>query len=210
MSISAPGQPASLLTVRHRYRWRVVDLVAVAVLGSVFGIVYWAWDQLWVITTPIFAFPPAHSMAYGVWMLPQVIAAMLVRRPGAAMFGSMSAVIVSAFMGNVFGLTVLLYGVVQGGLAEVVFAAWRYRRFNWFTAGLATGLAAVGGTFLDVVLYYPLWDDPWKYAYIIIGGLSSFVLGALLAPFVIRRLAATGALDGLPAGRTAAIKESVA
>lgn len=210
MSVSVPDQPASLFTTKHRYRWRVVDLVAVAVLGSVFGIVYWAWDQLWVITTPIFAFPPAHSVAYGVWMLPQVIAAMLVRRPGAAMFGSMSAVIVSAFMGNVFGLTVLLYGVVQGGLAEIVFAIWRYRYFNWFTAGLATGLAAVGGTTLDVVLYYPFWADSWKISYIAIGGISSFVLGALFAPFVIRRLAAAGALDGLPAGRTAAVKESVA
>lgn len=192
-----------------KYRWRVIDLVVVAVLGSVFGIVYWAWDQLWVMTTPLFLFfPPAHSLAYGVWMLPQVIAEMLVRRPGAAMFGSMSAVIVSAFMGNVFGLTVLLYGVVQGGAAEAVFALGRYRIFNWFTAGLATSLAAIGGTTLDVLLYYPDWTSPWKIAYIAIGGVSSFILGAAFAPFVVRRLAAAGALDGLPAGRVAAVQDA--
>jgi energy-coupling factor transport system substrate-specific component len=185
-------------------RWRVVDLVTVSVLGSTFGVVYWAWNQLWLLTTPFFLFfPPAQAIGYGVWMLPQVMAVMLVRRRGAAVFGSMSAVIVSAFLGNVFGLTVLLYGVVQGGLTELVFAVSRYRFFNWFTAGLGTGLAAAGGTTLDVVLYYPFWTIGWKLAYIAIGGCGSFLLGALLAPFVVRRLASAGALDGLPAGRFA-------
>lgn len=188
-------------------RWRVNDLVVVAVLGSVFGVVYWAWDQLWTITTPLFAFPPAHACMYGVWMLPQVIAVMLVRRPGAALFGSMSAVIVSAFLGNVFGLTVLLYGVVQGGLAEIVFATFRYRVYNWFTAGMATALAAVGGTTLDVLLYYPFWTASWKAWYIGIAAGSSFVLGAVFVTFLVRQLASAGALDGLPAGRAAAISE---
>ena len=136
-------------------RWRVVDLVTVSVLGSTFGVVYWAWNQLWLLTTPLFLFfPPAQAIGYGVWMLPQVMAVMLVRRRGAAVFGSMSAVIVSAFLGNVFGLTVLLYGVVQGGLTELVFAVSRYRFFNWFTAGLGTGLAAAGGTTLDLSLIH--------------------------------------------------------
>lgn len=189
---------------KKKNNWRVVDLVTVSVLGSTFGVVYWAWNQLWLVTMPLFLFfPPAQAIGYGVWMLPQVMAMMLVRRRGAALFGSMSAVIVSAFLGNVFGLTVLLYGLVQGGLAELVFATSRYRVFNWFTAGLATGLAAVGGTTLDVLIYYPFWTDQWKCTYIAIGGCASFALGALLAPFIVRRLASAGALDGLPAGRTA-------
>lgn len=194
----------------HRHRWRVIDLVVVSVLGSIFGIVYWAWNQLWAISTPLFAFPPTHSVAYGVWMLPQVIAMMLVRRPGAAIFGSMSAVIVSAFLGNAFGLTVLLYGLVQGLLAELVFAIFRYKIFNWFTAGLATALAAAGGTTLDVTLYYPFWTSDWKVLYILIGAASSFILGALFTPFLIRRLSNAGALDGLPAGRAATTAEVTA
>lgn len=189
---------------KTKNNWRVVDLVTVSVLGSTFGVVYWAWNQLWLVSTPLFLFfPPAQAIGYGVWMLPQVMAMMLVRRRGAALFGSMSAVIVSAFLGNVFGLTVLLYGLVQGGLAESVFAVTRYRVFNWFTAGLATGFAAVGGTTLDVLIYYPFWTEQWKFTYIAIGGCASFVMGALLAPFIVRRLASAGALDGLAAGRTA-------
>ncbi len=185
-------------------RWAVVDLVVVAVIGSAFGVVYWAWNQLWLLSAPFFiAFPPAQAVLYGVWMLPAVLAAFLVRRPGAAVFGSMAAVIVSAFLGNVFGLTVLIYGLAQGGTSELVLALNRYRHWGWLTAGLATMLAALAGTGLDVTLYYPFWADEWKLSYLIIGGCSGLILGAVFVPLMVRRLAGAGVLEGLPAQQAA-------
>ena len=178
-----------LLSTLSRYRWRTVDLVTIAVLGSAFGVVYWAWNQIWVVTTPLFvAFPPAQALLYGVWMLPQVIAMLIIRRPGAALFASMAAVIVSTLLGNAFGLTMLFYGIAQGLAVELVFAVARYRRFGWPLAGLGTALACAAGTTLDTVLYYPFWVDQWKLAYIGCGVLGGFVLGSLVAPFVVRRL----------------------
>ncbi len=193
--------PATIAPRFHR-KWRVLDLVVVSVIGSTFGVVYWAWNQIWLVTAPLFiAFPPAQAVLYGTWMLPQVLAGFLVRRPGAALFGAMMAVIVSSFLGNVFGLTVLIYGLVQGLAAEAVFAMTRYRAWNWATAGLATGLAAAAGTSLDVTLYYPFWEASWKVTYILVGAGSGFLLGALFVPFIVSRLAAAGALAGLPASR---------
>lgn len=192
-------------TRRRRGSWRVADLVVVAVIGSAFGIVFWAWNQIWMLTTPIFiAYPPAQAVMYGVWMLPQVLAGFIVRRRGAALFGSMAAVVVSVFLGNVFGLTVLIYGFLQGLAAEVVFAAFRYRVWNWVTAGLATGLATAVGTTLDVTIVYVFWTQPWKLTWVATGAISGFVLGGILAPWIVRRLAAAGALEGLPAGTAAA------
>ncbi len=189
-----------------RYRWRTVDLVTIAVLGSAFGVIYWAWNQIWVITTPLFiAFPPAQALLYGVWMLPQVIAMLIVRRPGAALFASMAAVIVSTLLGNAFGLTMLFYGIAQGLAVEVVFAATRYRHFTWPLAGLGTALACAAGTTLDTVLYYPFWADNWRLAYIACGAVGGFVLGSIVAPLVVRRLAQAGALNDFAAssqGRT--------
>lgn len=187
-------------------RWTVVDLVVVAVIGSAFGVVYWAWNQLWLFTTPLFiAFPPGQAVLYGVWMLPQVLAAFVVRRSGAAVFAAMAAVIVSAFLGNVFGLTVLIYGLVQGAAAELVFAICRYRVWNRLTAGLATMLAALAGTCLDVVLYYPFWAGGWKITYLAAGAASGLVLGSTFVPTIVRRLAGAGVLEGLPA-QTAAME----
>lgn len=186
----------SLNLALSRYRWRTVDLVTIAVLGSAFGVIYWAWNQVWAITTPLFvAFPPAQALLYGVWMLPQVIAMLIVRRPGAALFASMAAVIVSTLLGNAFGLTMLFYGVAQGLAVELVFAVTRYRHFAWPLAGLGTALACAAGTTLDTVLYYPFWVDQWKLAYIACGVVGGFVLGSLVAPLVVRRLAKAGALD---------------
>lgn len=179
----------------------MVDLVAISVLGSVFGVVYWAWNQVWALTMPLFViFPPAQASLYGVWMLPQVLAAMIIRRPGAALFASLAAVIVSTLLGNAFGLTMLLYGVVQGLAVELVFAVTRFRVFNAWTAGLGTALACASGTYLDTMLYYPFWDPQFKLAYIAFGIVGGFILGVLVAPFVVKRLARAGSLSGLAAG----------
>lgn len=187
-----------------RRRWRVVDLVTVAVIGSTFGVVYWAWNQLWFITMPVFVgYPPAQASLYGVWMLPQVIAGMVVRRPGAALFGSMAAVVVSVFLGNVFGLTMIIYGLGQGLAAEVVFAAFGYRVWNRAVACLATGAPAAVGTLLDITWYYPSWTESWKQAFVAAGCVSGLVLGATLAPWIVARLASAGALDAMPSGRAA-------
>ena len=41
--------------------WRTIDIVTVAVLAVVSGVVFWAWNLLWTATGPAFAaFPPAH------------------------------------------------------------------------------------------------------------------------------------------------------
>lgn len=203
-SASAATTKSAALPPKTTRRWSVVDLVVVAVVGSTFGVIYWAWNQVWFLATPLFiAFPPGQALLYGVWMLPQVLAAFLVRRRGAAIFAALTAVVVSSFLGNLFGLTVLLYGLVQGTAAEAVFAAGRYRSWNWLTAGLATMLAAIAGTTLDVALYFPIWESAWKLAYVSAGAFSGLLLGAVLVPITVRRLANAGALEGLPAGQAA-------
>ena len=65
-------------------RWRTVDIVVTAVLGVAFGVVFWAWGLLWAATGAAFtAFPPAQAVMYGVWLLPAVLAPLIVRKPGA-------------------------------------------------------------------------------------------------------------------------------
>lgn len=175
--------------------WRIGELVVVAVIGVAFGVVYWAWNQLWLISTPLFvAFPPAQAVLYGVWLLPPVLAACIVRRSKAAIFGGLSAAVVSAFLGNAFGLTVIVYGLVQGALPEGVFFATRYRHWGWPVAGLATMAAAAGAALLDLTFYYPLWEPGWKSAYALICAASGLVVGATMAPLIVRRLRATGVL----------------
>src|SRR5947208_7619386 len=123
-------------------RWRTVDIVVTAVLGVAFGVVFWAWNLLWAATGTAFtAFPPAQAVLYGVWLLPAVVAPLIVRKPGAAIFAETVAAIVSALLGAQWGAQVVLYGLIQGLAGGPGFAVFRYRRFGWIQARLPAGRA---------------------------------------------------------------------
>jgi energy-coupling factor transport system substrate-specific component len=64
---------------------------------------------------------------------PGVLGALIVRKRGAAVYSALVAALVSALLGTPWGLSVVLYGLVQGALPELVFALVLYR--SW---GLAT------------------------------------------------------------------------
>ena len=90
--------------------------------------------------TAFAAFPPGQAVMYGVWLLPAVLAPLIVRKPGAALFAELIAAVVSALLGSAWGTLVLLYGLLQGVAGEVGFAAFRYRRFGWPQALLSAAL----------------------------------------------------------------------
>ena len=89
-------------------RWRTVDIVVTAVLGVAFGVVFWAWNLLWAaVGTTFTAFPPGQAFMYGVWLLPAVLAPLVVRKAGAGLFAELIAAIVSALLGAGLSLTEL-------------------------------------------------------------------------------------------------------
>jgi energy-coupling factor transport system substrate-specific component len=182
--------------------WRTVDIVVAAVIAVAFGVVFWAWNSLWALTTPAFtAVPASQGVLYGVWLVPGVLGGLVIRKPGAALFCELLAAIVSALIGSQWGLDTLVSGVMQGGAAEIVFLLGRYR--NW-GLGLATvaGLASAAAAWLhDMVVYYPeLGVAGW-----IIFAPFMLISGAVIAGvgsyYLTRALAQTGVLASFPSGR---------
>jgi energy-coupling factor transport system substrate-specific component len=196
------GEPAPTTEPRQS-SWRTVDIVITAVIGVAFGVVFWAWNLLWSATGPAFvAFPPAQAFMYGVWLLPAVLAPMIVRKPGAAVFAETLAAIVSTLFGSPFGVAIILYGLAQGAAAEFGFALFRYRRFAWSSALLAGLFAGAMAALLDLVLYYPIWAGSWQLAYVGLVAVSAMVIAGVGAVLLSRALAATGALSQFASGRT--------
>jgi energy-coupling factor transport system substrate-specific component len=184
-------------------RWRTVDIVVTAVLGVAFGVVFWAWNLLWAATGAAFtAFPPAQAFMYGVWLLPAVVAPLIIRKPGAAIFAETIAAIVSALLGAQWGVQVVIYGLIQGLAAELGFAVFRYRRFGWLQAVLAAVLAGAAAAVLDLVYYYPMWTAGWKLTYVLVVVASTVVVCGVGGMALVRALARTGALNSFAAGRT--------
>jgi energy-coupling factor transport system permease protein len=196
-----PSNAAS--TPGRTNRWRTVDIVVTAVLGAAFGVVFWAWGLLWAGTGAAFAaFPPGQAFMYGVWLIPAVLAPLIIRKPGAGLFAELIAAIVSALLGSAWGTTTIVYGLLQGLAGEAGFAAFGYRRFGWPQALLSAALAGTMAAVLDLVYYYPDWTAGWKTTYVALVVASTAVVAGLGGLALTRALAGSGALSSFAAGRT--------
>ena len=182
--------------------WRTVDIVVTAAIAVAFGVVFWAWNFVWSATTPAFvAVPPAQNLLYGVWLIPAVLAGLVVRKPGAALFAELVAASVSALLGSQWGLDTLVSGALQGIGAEIGFAAMRYRSWTLTTALLAAALSALGAWIHDMPLYY---SDLSLVDQIVIGIfmlVSAVAIGGVFSWWLMRSLAQSGVLSQFAAGR---------
>jgi energy-coupling factor transport system substrate-specific component len=180
-------------------RWRMVDIVTVAVIGVVFGVVFQVWNVVWEASS--WGFPPARGIIYGVWMLPAVVAPLIVRRPGAAVFAETVAAVVEMVAGSPWGVGTLVYGLVQGAGAELIFAFVVYRAWGLPMAVVAGAASGVAGALLDLGFYYAAWAAGWQMAYVGIVAFSAAVVAGVGGWFLVRALAQTGVLSDFPAGR---------
>lgn len=187
-----------------RSSWRVVDIVVASVLGVAIGVVFWAWSLAYGgVASAFVAFPPLGGLYTGGWLIAGVLGALIIRKPGAALYCEVLAAAVSGVLGTQFGLSVLLSGAIQGLGAELVFLLFLYRKFTLPVALLA-GLGS--GLFLGVsesILYMPEWAFQWQVLYTVFAMVSGLLLAGLLSWLAVRALAKTGVLSAFASGRTA-------
>lgn len=191
-------------TSTTRETWRVVDIVTASVLGVAGGFLFVLWNLSWeVVKAPLAAFPPASGLGVGIWLLPGVLGALVIRKPGAAVYTELVAAVVSALVGNQWGFSTVWYGFLEGLGPEVLFAILLYRRFG-LTAAVGGGAAAgVVVGLLDTFLYYPEFSPAFKTAYIAATIVSGVVVAGFGSWALTKALARTGALSSLASGRDA-------
>ena len=133
--------------------WRTRDILLAAVIGVVFGVVFAVWNGIYggldSLTKPL-----ADSL-YGMWLVPAILAPLVIRRPGAALFAEMVAAGVSPLLGSQWGPDTLLSGFAQGAAAEIVFAMTGYQRWSLPVLSVAAIAAALGAFVHDWAIYYP-------------------------------------------------------
>jgi energy-coupling factor transport system substrate-specific component len=175
--------------------WRTRDIVVTALIGIVFGVVFVAWNQVYAYFG--FLQPPIlQDWAYGVWLIPAVLAPLIVRKPGAALFAEMLAASVSALLGSQWGFDTLLSGFMQGAAAEAVFAAVRYRNWSLVVLGAAALASAVAAWVHDWFIYYAGFAIDVQVARLVIMAVSAVVFVALGSRALERALRRAGVLEG--------------
>ncbi|HEY2887321.1 MAG TPA: ECF transporter S component [Candidatus Limnocylindrales bacterium] len=180
--------------------WRTRDIVVAAVIGVAFGVVFWAWGLAWSAFAPLNdVFPVLRDLLYAVWLIPAVLAPLIIRKPGAALFAEMVAAIVSALLGSQWGVDTLLSGFVQGAAAELVFAFTLYRSWSVPVLAMAAIASAVAAWAHDWVLYYSDVSTDLQLVRGIFMAISAVILVAGGSVLLARALRQAGVLEGFPA-----------
>lgn len=195
---------ASRPTLGELARWRTVDLVTAAMLGVAFGVAFWGWDAAYNVLSPLFkAVPAAAGLLGGPWLIAGVVGGLVVRRPGAALLTELVAANVEYLLGNQWGTTVLVSGLLQGLGVEIALAIFLFRRFGPAVAALGGALAAL----LETGYEYFAYDYATTFGaggtllYVGTFMLSGALVAGLLGWALVRALAGTGALSAFAAGR---------
>jgi energy-coupling factor transport system substrate-specific component len=188
-----------------RQSWRTVDIVIASIIAVAFGVIFWAWNLLW--NGPADAIPlPGRAVIYGMWLVPAVLGALIVRKPGAAFYTLTVASLVSVALGTSWGWTIAIQGPLEALGAEVVFALFAYRVYRLPVALLAGAAAGVVASVYDAFVWYG--DTSWasmRLPYILITAASSLVVAGLGSVALTKALAQTGVLDRFAAGRERAL-----
>jgi energy-coupling factor transport system permease protein len=153
--------------------------------------------QVWLITQAIFG-PVTMDVVMGFWFIVSIIAAAIIRKPGAALLSEVLAAVVQVLLGSPAGLLLIVTGLVQGAGAEAVFAATRWKNYR-LPVLMAAGVGAAVASFIYTWIRfdYGALAPGLLIAMFVLRCLSGALLGGLLGHWVTQALYRTGVLSGL-------------
>ena len=187
-----------------QYRWTTLDIVMVAVVGVVFAVLYWAYNQLFGLLFPLISASPVTIQAFvGFWFIAGTVAACIIQKPGAALLGELIAAIISMLLGSIWGVWILVSGLVQGAATEVVFAGFRWKKFNYFAVSLAGIVTALISFFFPESLTegYLQYKVAIIIAMLVVRIISGALIGGALGKAITDAVARTGILRNFKIGK---------
>lgn len=201
-STSAPSAHDRAITASI-WQWRVVDIVMASIIAVACAVLFIGWNFAYEVPSAFLKpiLPGLQGLLAGPWLIAGVLAGLIIRKPGAALFAEIVAASISALAGNQWQALTLVSGLVQGLGAELVFLIVLYRVYKLPIAILAGAAAGLGGGILDRFLWYGGADATFTTVYITSTTLSGAVIAGLGSWLIMKGLAKAGALNRFAAGR---------
>ena len=182
----------------NRFAWRTVDIIITAVLGVASGVLFWVWDLAYgPISAALATTPGLEGLTSGGWLFAGVLAGIIVRKPGAAIFASLVAGVVESIIGTQWGFTNLPVALLQGLGAEIGIAIFAYASSRIYVAVVAGLIAGVANIAICVPLYYAGVTVSVVATYALTTLISGAVLAGVVPWLIARGLVKTGALSRL-------------
>ncbi|MDY4677380.1 MAG: ECF transporter S component [Bifidobacterium tsurumiense] len=196
-----------LNSIRRSMHWRTVDIATASLIAVASGLVFWIVDFL--IPAPYALLsavvPGLGGTLNGFWYIGGVIAMLIVRKPGAAIYAETLGAALELLLGNQWGAGgSLVTGIIQGAFTEIVFLIAAYRIWNIWIAMIAGASTAVGGFVYTAVTEYigmPV-DGLYLAAYFTANLVSGIVISGALMWWLFTTIAKTGILEQFESGRS--------
>lgn len=173
-----------------------VDIVLMAILAIVNGVAMTYLAMLNQMLTAVGG-PILTSITLGFYSISGVLAAYIIRKPGAAFFTLTLAAVVQILSGNPNGLISFVAGATDGLGAELGFLLFSYKRWNWMSTAIA-GLGAVPIWFVVASFWFGYYKWGWTILIIafVVRCLSGIVLSGWLSKAIGDLLEKTNILKG--------------
>lgn len=175
--------------------YTTTEIVFMALVGVAFGVLFAFAGALWQFLNS--ALGPLGSGLLAFFMLPQALAAYVIRKPGAYFIATMINMTGQLVAGNPAGIVCLAWGLVGGAGGEFVFWLFRYKRWDMLSMLLAPAASILVN--FPVTYYFFGWGSVAPLINIIATGINMVATGiesgwvAMLLAQALKRAGLLGA-----------------
>lgn len=161
----------------------LTDILITVVIALVFAVIYSLWDGIYTILQPFGLH--LNELVYGMWFIAAIVAYLIIRKPGVALIAEFAAASGETIVLLQFDISLIMYGLIQGLVCELVFMFFKYKSTSLIVAVLAGITAALSTLPLDWYYGYLGHLETWNLALmfsfrILSGALVAGYLGHLL------------------------------
>ena len=172
------------------FNYTTTDLVLIAVVAAISGVVNTGVSQLWSTLNTLG--PLQGATLQGAFMWNYLLLFFLVRKPGVMFIVALLDLGMESLLGNTAGLSSLGWGITRGLAAELVMAAVNYGVLGWWIFGLVGAAASQFGTVWTYYLFGWQADQTTYWLATLIDLVSGFVLSGLLGFWLGKMIESTG------------------
>lgn len=130
----------------------IKDLTFLVVASGFFGVLWIIYGMFYNLLDPLLKPLNLNGLLQGVWYISGGFCGVIIRKRYSALIGELLPSFIELSLSN-WGIYNLIYGLLQGAIAELVFNAYGYKNCNVKTMMLANIAATVVGGICDYILY---------------------------------------------------------
>lgn len=172
------------------------EITFTIILAVALGLGWSSYNLVYELCNPLLHMLGLNGLLDGLYLIAGIMLPYIIRKPGVAILAELVASIIETLIGGGFGLTTVLYGIIQGLASEVGFALFKYRLWNSYSLIFSSIITSVVSFGLSYILYGYYKLSFWlNLTHLLSSVFSAIILTALLSKFLADKLLNAGVLN---------------